>query len=90
MMLETQILGGDNVADTVKVAKFFGRLGTKAILNEKIAEAQKVGAIIIMDSDVGTCSAILGKTVLFRAIQKGDADAWIIMYNPEVYQKEGV
>ena len=64
--------------------KTYGRLGTTAMLNSQVADAQNNGATVVRDNDSATVEVYLGKTIAFRAVKKNSA-TWLFLYNPELY-----
>lgn len=68
--------------------KMFARIGTREILDAKLAEirANVRGAEIAEDREAATVEATYGETLLVRAICKG-GDLWIISYNEDFYPR---
>lgn len=64
----------------------FGRLGRWDDVQIKISEAVGAGGTYTKNEN-GTVVAMFGDDILFRALQKGEQNVWIIMYNEKYYPR---
>ena len=62
----------------------FARLGSRADIDLKLADAIAKGADARIDEDAGTIVVTLGGENVFRAIRKS-ADIWLVSYSTHFY-----
>jgi hypothetical protein len=66
----------------------FGRIGTTAIVNEKVKEAVRVGAIVKRDTYAGTVEVTFNDEIMFKALRKGTpGQPWLVMYSSKYYPR---
>jgi hypothetical protein len=65
---------------------FYSRLGLRSDVDRQIAEAKKIGAVIVEDKEAGTIEVTYGTDQLFKAICK-NGRVWIVMYNAKYYPR---
>jgi hypothetical protein len=69
----------------------FGRLGTRAVVDQQARRVREAGGIVTQDKLAATVTARApGGALIFRALQWGEGNAWLVLYSREFYDPNGV